>query len=224
MKCRQNSPIDREMPRPRKSWGWRENPENERCLLSARRHDKSTPGTSKSTVSRLWAREGEKVLSTIRSRAIDRPDWLVLMLDGVVLESDLVANDQVSDKVIAETLGMHRRGIEELRRRFVEEGFEATLHGKPRGHRQRSLTGEDEARLIALACEKTPDGVHHWALRLLQERWATLENTDTKTMSHETIRKVLKKRTQALAKAGVVYPAGSQRGIRSADGGCAGCV
>ena len=54
-------------------------------------HDKSTPGTSKSTVSRLWAREGEKVLSTFRSRAIDRPDWLVLMLDGVVLERDLVA-------------------------------------------------------------------------------------------------------------------------------------
>ncbi len=82
----------------------------------------------------------------------------------------LLANDQMFDKVIAETVGMHRRGIEELRRRFVEEGFEATLHGKPRGHRQRSLTGEDEARLIALACEKTPDGVHHWSLRLLQER------------------------------------------------------
>ena len=54
-------------------------------------HDKSTPGTSKSTVSRLWAQEGEKVLSTFRSRAIDRADCLVLMLDGVVLERDLVA-------------------------------------------------------------------------------------------------------------------------------------
>jgi transposase-like protein len=54
-------------------------------------HDKSTPGISKSTVSRLWAQEGEKVLSVFRSRAIDRPDWLVLMLDGVALERDLVA-------------------------------------------------------------------------------------------------------------------------------------
>ena len=54
-------------------------------------HDKSTPGASKSTVSRLWVQEGEKILSTFRSRAIDRPDWLVLMLDGVALERDLVA-------------------------------------------------------------------------------------------------------------------------------------
>ena len=114
----------------------------------------------------------------------------------------LLANDQVFDKDIAQTLGMHRRGVEDLRRRFVEEGFEATLHGKPRGHRQRSLTGEDEARLIALACEKTPDGIHHWSLRLLQERWATLENTDTKTVSHETIRKVLKKANSSLGKGG----------------------
>jgi transposase len=105
----------------------------------------------------------------------------------------LMANDQAFDKDIIEAIGMHRRGIEDLRRRFVEEGFEATLNGKTRGHRNRSLTGEDEARLIALACEKTPDGVRHWSLRLLQERWATLENTDTKAVSYETIRKILKK-------------------------------
>ena len=52
------------------------------------------------------------------------------------------------------------------------------------------------------ACEKTPDGVHHWSLRLLQKRWATLENTDTKTVSHETIRKVLKKANSSLGKGG----------------------
>jgi transposase len=114
----------------------------------------------------------------------------------------LLANDQMFDKDIAESLGMHRRGLEDLRRRFVEEGFEVTLDGKTRGHRQRSLTGEDEARLIALACEKKPDGVHHWSLRLLQERWATLENTDTKTVSHETIRKILKKANLRLGRSG----------------------
>jgi hypothetical protein len=29
---------------------------------------------------------------------------------------------------------MHRRGIEGLRQRFAEEGFETVLEGKPRGH------------------------------------------------------------------------------------------
>ena len=114
----------------------------------------------------------------------------------------LMANDQLFDKEIAEALGMHHRTIEELRQRFVEEGFENALYGKPRGHRQRVLTGEDEARLIALACEKTPDGVHHWSLRVLQERWATLEKTDAKTVSHETIRKTLKKANLSLGKDG----------------------
>jgi transposase len=102
----------------------------------------------------------------------------------------LLAKDQVSDKDVAKTVGMKCRGVEGLRHRFAEKGFETTLNGK---HRESSIKGEDEARLIALACEKKPDGVHHWSLRMLQKRWATLENTDTKTVSHETIRKVLKK-------------------------------
>jgi hypothetical protein len=54
--------------------------------------------------------------------------------------------------VIAAWVGMHRRGIEGIRERFVEEGFEATLVGKERGHRQRFIQGEDGARFIALVC------------------------------------------------------------------------
>ena len=73
---------------------------------------------------------------------------------------------------------------------------------KPQSYRVTLSLDEDEARLIALACEKTPDGVQHWSLRLLQERWATLENTDTKTVSHETIRKVLKKANSSLGRGG----------------------
>jgi transposase len=88
---------------------------------------------------------------------------------------------------------MHRRGIEELRQRFVEEGFESTLEGKPRGHRPRSLTGEDEARLATLVCGPAPEGCARWTLQLLEDTWATLGHTDTKTVSRETIRRTLKK-------------------------------
>ncbi|MDR2376745.1 MAG: helix-turn-helix domain-containing protein [Treponema sp.] len=105
----------------------------------------------------------------------------------------LADNHQLSDEVIAERVGMHRRGIENVRQRFVEEGFEATLEGKPRGHRPRALKGEDEARLIALACSPKPAGHGHWTLRLLRDTWLTLEGTHTKTVSHETIRQTLKK-------------------------------
>jgi hypothetical protein len=88
---------------------------------------------------------------------------------------------------------MHRRGIENLRQRFVEEGFEAVLEGKPHGHRPRAIQGEDEARLVALVCSAVPEGHNHWSLRLIRDTWITLEGTDTKTVSIETIRQTLKK-------------------------------
>ena len=56
-----------------------------------RLHGDSTPGVSKSEVSRLWRREGEKVLAEFRARDIARKDWLVLMLDGIHLERDQMA-------------------------------------------------------------------------------------------------------------------------------------
>jgi transposase len=106
----------------------------------------------------------------------------------------LLADKGYTDEVIAERVSMHRRGIEGIRQRFVEEGFEATLEGKERGHRQRSIQGEDGARLIALVCGPIPEGYPHWTLRLIRDAWVTLENIDTKEVSHETIRQTLKKR------------------------------
>lgn len=102
----------------------------------------------------------------------------------------IMSNEGRSDLVIAAAVGMHRRGVEELRRRFVEEGFEQTLNGRPRAHSPRLIDGEDEARLIALACEQTPEGVHHWSLRVLRDKFVTLEG---RKVCHETIRQVLKK-------------------------------
>jgi transposase len=105
----------------------------------------------------------------------------------------LLAHEQMTDEEIAGRAGMHRRGIEQLRQRFVEDGFETTLEGKPRGHRQRAIRGEDEARLIALVCSKVPDGYDHWTLQLLADTWVTLENIQTKHVSREAIRNTLKK-------------------------------
>ncbi|MDR1956767.1 MAG: helix-turn-helix domain-containing protein [Treponema sp.] len=53
----------------------------------------------------------------------------------------LLTDEQKADEQVAERAGMHRRGIENLRRRFVEEGFEAALEGKPHGHRPRAIQG-----------------------------------------------------------------------------------
>jgi transposase len=98
-----------------------------------------------------------------------------------------------TDEEAADRAGMHRRGIEELRQRFVEEGFETVLEGKARGHRPRSLTGEDEARLVTLVCGPVPEGCARWTLKLLEDAWVTLGHIDAGTVSRETIRRTLKK-------------------------------
>ena len=50
-----------------------------------RLHGEDTQGASATSVSRLWRREGRKALAAFRGRDITRNDWVVLMLDGLVL-------------------------------------------------------------------------------------------------------------------------------------------
>ena len=113
----------------------------------------------------------------------------------------LLADENYTDDMIAERTGLSRRGLEQLRQRFVEEGFEVTFNGKPRGHKPKALGGADEARLIALVCSPKPDGRTRWTLRLLADKWRTLAHTETKTISRETIRRTLKKTNLNLGKA-----------------------
>ena len=105
----------------------------------------------------------------------------------------LLAEKNYTDDMIAERTGLSRRGLEQLRQRFVEEGFEVTLAGKPRGHKPKALNGADEARLIALVCSPKPDGSARWTIRLLADKWSTVAHTETKTISRETVRRTLKK-------------------------------
>jgi hypothetical protein len=59
----------------------------------------------------------------------------------------------------AAALGVTSRTIEHLKKRFVEEGFEATLERKPREKPPREVIfdGAFEARLISLACSDAPE-------------------------------------------------------------------
>ena len=56
---------------------------------------------------------------------------------------------------------------------------------------ERKLTGEQEARLVALACSAPPAGQARWSLRLLADRLVELEVVEA--ISYQTVRRVLKK-------------------------------
>ena len=53
------------------------------------------------------------------------------------------------------------------------------------------LDGEGEAKLIAMRLGKPPAGYGHWTLQLLADELVALEVVDS--ISHETVRKTLKK-------------------------------
>ena len=94
---------------------------------------------------------------------------------------------------MAEALGCGHRTVERIRERFVTEGLDPALVAKSRAHppREPVLDGTAEARLIALACSATPDGRKAWTLRMLADKLVELEVVDT--VSHETVRRALKK-------------------------------
>ena len=96
-----------------------------------------------------------------------------------------------TDVRICEAFGVSRATVERVRRRYVEAGLDAALVRKRPPPRPPKLDGRAEAHLIATACGTPPDGHKRWTLRLLAGRLVELEEVDT--VSHETVRKILKK-------------------------------
>ena len=93
---------------------------------------------------------------------------------------------------IASAYDVSTKKVEQLKKRFVEEGFEAALYRKPvtNAHR-RKITGDEEAHLIALCCSQAPEGQERWTLRMLADKMVELDVIAS--VSHETIRRTLKK-------------------------------
>ena len=93
----------------------------------------------------------------------------------------------------ADAMGVTPRTIEHLKKRFVEEGLAAALERKPRDKPPREVTfdGAFEARLIALACSKTPEGRQRWTVRLLAEK--AVELSLAPSVSPMTVQRILKK-------------------------------
>lgn len=98
-----------------------------------------------------------------------------------------------TDARIAEAFGCRTRSVERIRQRFVEQGFEAALNRAQRDRPpiQKMLSGDQEARIIAMRLGPPPPGYANWTLRLLARKVVELEITDK--ISHETVRRTLKK-------------------------------
>ncbi len=98
-----------------------------------------------------------------------------------------------TDLRIAEAFSCRTKSVENIRQRFVLDGFEQTLNGKTRLEpaTPRLLNGEQEAKIIATRLGPPPKGFANWTLRLLASKVIELEIVES--ISHETVRQTLKK-------------------------------
>jgi len=104
------------------------------------------------------------------------------------------ADDQTgwTDQQTAAAYHVRVKTVERVRKRFVEQGFEAAVQARaPQDNHYRKFDGKTEAKLIQIACSTPPAGFARWTLQLMADELVTLNILES--VSAEGVRKVLKK-------------------------------
>lgn len=145
----------------------------------------------------LTKEEREVLLATIKKGRHTskkfRDSYILLNVDEGE-HSEKITNKQISD-----VLQIGTRTIDRLKKKFVEQGFNSIFQKQPSKRvYEKKADGDFEARLVTLACSEPPAGFAKWSLRMLADKMVQLEYVES--VSHETVRKVLKKTNLSLGK------------------------
>lgn len=141
-------------------------------------------------------------LSDITSKGKQRSQKILNALILLACDEGEYQTERSTNEEIARVLHISMRKIDRVKKRFVEEGIDAALDRKM-GNRiyAKKTDGDFEAHLVALSCSEPPEGFARWSLRLLADKVVELSYIDS--ISHETVRQILKKRDQAVATQGM---------------------
>ncbi|MDQ3247996.1 MAG: helix-turn-helix domain-containing protein [Chloroflexota bacterium] len=124
------------------------------------------------------------VQGSVNVRKLNRVKILLLADEQQALGSQ-------TDQAIAQKLDIGVATVERIRRRYCEAGLGAALHEQPRAGRPPGISGEERAKITALACSTPPEGYARWSLRLLADKAVALELVET--ISHNAVGQILKK-------------------------------
>ena len=91
---------------------------------------------------------------------------------------------------VAETLGVSNSTVATWSKNYREQGL-LCLSDRPRSGRPVEITGEQRAKITALACSDPPVGHMRWTLRLLADKVVELGYCER--ISHTKVRQILKK-------------------------------
>lgn len=148
--------------------------------------------------------EGErKDLCALTSKGKHKSQKIINALILLGCDQGEFQEKRLTNEAIARVLPISMKKIDRVKKRFVEEGLSVALNGR-KGSRvyAKKADGDFEAHLVALSCSKAPEGFARWSLRLLADKVVELNYIDS--ISHEAIRRILKKTKLSLgsAKAG----------------------
>ena len=113
----------------------------------------------------------------------------------ILLELDEAQGPASDRRVVAERVGVSESTVYLVAKSFAAHAgrVEEVIARKKRTTPpvEPKVTGEVEARLIALACSCPPEGHARWSLRLLEKHVALID--DIPDLDHSTIGKALKR-------------------------------
>ena len=118
---------------------------------------------------------------------------IILALDASMGRNPMRQQD------IAKCIGVSSQSVYNARESFLASGSVGEFLQRKKRETPpvpAKVTGELEARIIALACSKAPKGYSRWTLRLLADKCVELCYSDT--MSHMSISRLLKKTNLSL--------------------------
>lgn len=90
---------------------------------------------------------------------------------------------------VAVSLGVVRKTVRMIARRYQQEGLDSGLHEKPRPGKARALDVNQSQRIIAMVCGPPPAGQARWSVRLIAEE--AVKRKLAPTVGRETIRILL---------------------------------
>ena len=136
--------------------------------------------------------EEHNFLTQLTSKGKHRSQKILNALTLLACDEGEHQHKRSKNEEIARVLNTSMRKIDRVKKRFVVDGLDVALNGK-KGSRvyAKKADGDFEAHLIALSCSEPPDGFARWSLRLLADKVVELDYIDS--ISHETVRRVLKK-------------------------------
>jgi hypothetical protein len=100
-------------------------------------------------------------------------------------------DSQLPERLIMEVLNVGRTAVWRTRAAYLRGGVDFALHDEPRPGKPKTYEADVEAQVTALACSEPPTGAQRWTVLLLTE--VARRHPKMKTISRETIRRILKK-------------------------------